>query len=89
MTLLQTESDSLVWLHGTGFEGALDAWLDDAVGRIRVGRFTTADRAGRPLRMAHGGALELGTRERLQASRLSRSQTRQRGAAAPANVDGG
>ena len=30
-----------IWLHGTGFDGAPDAWLDVALGRIKVGRFTT------------------------------------------------
>jgi hypothetical protein len=30
-----------VWLHGVGFEEAPDAWLDVALGRVRVGRATT------------------------------------------------
>ena len=30
-----------IYLHGTGFEEAPDAWLDLAVGRVRIGRFTT------------------------------------------------
>ena len=30
-----------IWLHGVGFDGAPDAWLDVALGRIRIGRFTT------------------------------------------------
>jgi hypothetical protein len=30
-----------LWLHGIGFEGAPDAWLDVAVGRVRVGPATT------------------------------------------------
>ena len=30
-----------LWLHGIGFEGAPDAWLDVAVGRVRLGPFTT------------------------------------------------
>jgi hypothetical protein len=30
-----------LWLHGIGFEGAPDAWLDVAVGRVRIGPFTT------------------------------------------------
>jgi hypothetical protein len=30
-----------LWLHGIGFEGAPDAWLDVAVGRVRLGPLTT------------------------------------------------
>ena len=30
-----------LWLHGIGFEGAPDAWLDLAVGRVRIGPATT------------------------------------------------
>jgi hypothetical protein len=30
-----------LWLHGIGFDGAPDAWLDLAVGRVRIGPFTT------------------------------------------------
>ncbi len=30
-----------IWLHGAGFEGRQDAWLDAALGRIQVGRWTT------------------------------------------------
>jgi hypothetical protein len=30
-----------IWLHGTGFEGAPDAWLDVALGRVKVGPVTT------------------------------------------------
>jgi hypothetical protein len=30
-----------IWLHGTGFEGAPDAWLDVALGRVKVGPWTT------------------------------------------------
>jgi hypothetical protein len=30
-----------VWTNGTGFEGHPDAYIDAAVGRIKVGRFTT------------------------------------------------
>lgn len=29
-----------IWMHGAGFEGHEDAWLDVAIGRIRIGRFT-------------------------------------------------
>jgi hypothetical protein len=30
-----------VWLHGVGFDEAADAWIDVALGRVRVGRATT------------------------------------------------
>ena len=30
-----------IWLHGVGFEGAPDAWLDVALGRVRIGPLTT------------------------------------------------
>ena len=30
-----------IWLHGTAFEGAPDAWLDMVVGRVKVGPVTT------------------------------------------------
>jgi hypothetical protein len=30
-----------LWLHGIGFDGAPDAWLDVAVGRVRIGPLTT------------------------------------------------
>ena len=30
-----------IWLHGTGFAGDEDAWLDVVLARIRVGRWTT------------------------------------------------
>jgi hypothetical protein len=30
-----------IWLHGVGFEGAPDAWIDVALGRIKVGPVTT------------------------------------------------
>ena len=30
-----------IWLHGTRFDGAPDAWLDVALGRVKVGRLTT------------------------------------------------
>jgi hypothetical protein len=30
-----------IWLHGVGFEGAPDAWLDVALGRVKIGPLTT------------------------------------------------
>ena len=30
-----------IWLHGIGFDGAPDAWLDLAAGRVRIGPATT------------------------------------------------
>jgi hypothetical protein len=32
---------ALVWLEGTGFEGAGDTWFDAGAARVRVGRWTT------------------------------------------------
>jgi hypothetical protein len=47
-----------IWLHGIGFDGAPDAWLDVAIGRVRVGRAVTP--------WVANGALSLdGTRHRL------------------------
>jgi hypothetical protein len=43
-----------LWLHGIGFDGARDAWLDLAVGRVRLGRATTP--------WVANGALALGGR---------------------------
>jgi len=31
-----------IWLHGVGFEQAPDAWLDVALGRVKLGRWTTS-----------------------------------------------
>jgi hypothetical protein len=30
-----------IWMHGAGFDGREDAWLDAALGRIKVGSWTT------------------------------------------------
>ena len=30
-----------IWLHGAGFEGRDDAWFDAALGRIKIGPWTT------------------------------------------------
>jgi hypothetical protein len=30
-----------IWLHGVGFDGDPEAWLDVAIGRVRVGRWLT------------------------------------------------
>ena len=30
-----------IWMHGTAFEGAPDAWLDVTIGRIKIGPWTT------------------------------------------------
>jgi hypothetical protein len=47
-----------IWIHGIGFEGADDAWLDVALGRVRIGPLTTP--------WVANGALHLdGTRRRL------------------------
>ena len=48
-----------LWLHGIGFEGAPGAWLDLAVGRVRVGPLTTPWIANGALR-TDGGRRVLG-----------------------------
>jgi hypothetical protein len=30
-----------IWLHGTGFDGVADSWLDVVLARLRLGRWTT------------------------------------------------
>lgn len=30
-----------IWMHGTAFDGAPDAWLDATIGRLKIGRWTT------------------------------------------------
>ena len=61
-----------IWLHGTGFEGAEDAWLDAAIGRIKLGLVTTPWIANGTLfvdgqrhrhRRAGEGALDAGHRD--------------------------
>jgi hypothetical protein len=48
-----------LWLHGIGFRGAPDAWLDLAVGRVRVGPATTPWVANGALQL-DGGRRPLG-----------------------------
>jgi hypothetical protein len=33
----EQHAEQWIWLHGLGFEGAPDAWVDVAVGRVRIG----------------------------------------------------
>jgi hypothetical protein len=63
-----------IWLHGVGFEGAPGAWLDVALGRVRIGPLTTPWLAN--------GALQLDGRR----TRLGGLRTRARVAERP---DGG
>ena len=37
----EQHAERWIWLHGIAFEDAPDAWIDLAVGRIRLGRWTT------------------------------------------------
>ena len=73
-----------IWLHGAGFEGADDVWLDAAIGRIKLGLVTTpwiangtlyAGRRAPSTRRPGEGALDAGDREpdtvRLPASRAA------------------
>ena len=80
-----------IWLHGAGFEGADDVWLDAAIGRIKLGLVTTpwiangtlyvGRRAPSPRRPGEG-ALDAGDREpdavRLPAAGRRRDRQRAR-----------
>jgi hypothetical protein len=49
-----------VWLHGVGFAEEPGAWLDIALGRLRVGRVLTPWVANGALRRADGGRTAIG-----------------------------
>jgi hypothetical protein len=49
-----------VWLHGIGFAGASDAWLDVALGRVRVGPVLTPWVANGAIRFEGGQRLAVG-----------------------------
>jgi hypothetical protein len=55
-----------IWLHGIGFEGAPDAWLDLAAGRVRVGPATTPWVANGALQVDGGRRTLGGLRERVE-----------------------
>jgi hypothetical protein len=37
----EQHAEQWIWLHGVGFQGASDAWVDLAVGRVRIGPVVT------------------------------------------------
>src|SRR4051812_18752340 len=37
----EQHAEQWIWLHGLGFEGAPDAWVDVAIGRVRIGPVVT------------------------------------------------
>ncbi len=55
-----------IWLHGIGFDGAPDAWLDLAAGRVRVGPVSTPWIANGALHL-HGRRLPMRGRPRVDA----------------------
>ncbi len=64
-----------IWLHATGFEGrAPDTWLDLAIGRIKVGRFTAPWIANGALSL-DGRRHALGGPGRLRQTKIEESPT--------------
>jgi hypothetical protein len=63
-----------LWLHGIGFEGAPDAWLDVAIGRVRIGRATTP--------WVANGALHVGGRRHVLGGLRTRAEVDARPGAA-------
>jgi len=64
-----------IWLHGVGFEGADDAWLDAALGRIKLGLVKTPWIANGTLYM-DGERHRLGGPEKARSTRVTESPTR-------------
>jgi len=64
-----------IWLHGVGFEGADDVWLDAALGRIKLGLVTTPWIANGTL-YADGERHRLGGAEKARSTRVTESPTR-------------
>lgn len=65
-----------VWMHGTAFEGhGADTWIDVAIGRVRVGPFTTPWIANGALSLG-GERHRLGGIERLRSTRVRETPTR-------------
>ena len=62
-----------LWLHGIAFDGAPDAWLDVAVGRVRIGPATTPWLANGAL---HARRPPPGARRRARAGRPRRAPGR-------------
>ena len=64
-----------IWLHGVGFEGADDVWLDAALGRIKLGLVTTPWIANGTL-YADGERHRLGGPEKARSTRVTETPTR-------------
>ena len=64
-----------IWLHGTGFEGAEDAWLDTAIGRIKLGLVTTPWIANGTLYL-DGDRHRLGGPERARGTKVTETSER-------------
>jgi hypothetical protein len=64
-----------IWLHGTGFEGAEEAWLDAAIGRIKLGLVTTPWIANGTL-FVDGERHRIGGPEKARATRVTETPTR-------------
>ena len=63
-----------IWLHGVGFEGAEDVWLDAAIGRIKLGLVTTPWIANGTL-YADGERHRLGGPERARGTKVTEKPT--------------
>jgi hypothetical protein len=64
-----------IWLHGAGFDEAEDAWLDAAIGRIKLGLVTTPWIANGTLHV-DGERYRLGGPEKARGTRVTESPTR-------------
>ena len=64
-----------IWLHGTGFEGDEDAWLDAAIGRLKLGLVTTPWIANGTL-FLDGQRHRIGGPERARSTRITETPTR-------------
>ena len=64
-----------IWLHGTGFDGAEDAWLDAAIGRIKLGLVTTPWIANAML-YVDGERYRLGGPEKARATKVTETPGR-------------
>jgi hypothetical protein len=64
-----------IWMHGTRFDGAADAWFDCALGRIKVGPLTLPWIANARLRL-DGEDIVLGGIERARSTRVDEAPDR-------------
>ena len=64
-----------IWLHGVGFDGAEDVWLDAAIGRLKLGLVKTPWIANGTL-YADGERHRLGGPERARGTKVTETPTR-------------